>query len=415
MPVDVTVSTPAFDVFASSSASGETSQARHPQSSSSSSGFRDTLNAEIGDSAHHSEAGSDKPAAHSGNKKGKSQDSDSQAPKPAAPLTSASQVARSGQGNSESPNVKHAGSAGASNDSSSPASELAAQASVPQLLGPAGANTELPQPAAGQNRRESSPGKVNGADAVTALSQLKKSAPVGGDLALAMRISSRSGSSSADKDASGDDLSRDAGSQSLGLPVKGQPSAASLAEAGSRHEAEPAPVLGLVHPASSPSAADAARPSQTDASSASHPADFEAELLKYRSEPVRGAHVQISGADNQRVDIRLVERSGALSVTVRSADIGLAKMLQDRAPELNNNLSLQHFKTELWTPPANKSSEPRSSDGNSASQHEHSQQSGDRNNDRRQNGKQQDEPEWIAELEKNSSAFQKRIDYTWQR
>jgi hypothetical protein len=80
--------------------------------------------------------------------------------------------------------------------------------------------------------------------------------------------------------------------------------------------------------------------------------------------PVRGVHVQIAGADDQRVDLRLLEHAGSLSVSVRSSDSGVTRNLQDSLPELNSRLAEQHYQTEIWTPASTFHS---SSNGNSDS------------------------------------------------
>jgi hypothetical protein len=152
---------------------------------------------------------------------------------------------------------------------------------------------------------------------------------------------------------------------------------------------------------------------QAEEGKSTHSADFEAEFNKFRGEPVRGAHVQITGAENQRVDIRLQERAGTLSVSVRSNDSTLARTLQDHSPELNTRLSAEHFRTELWTPSSNKTQQERGSSANSGQ----GQQQGDAQREQEQGrkGRQNQTPEWIKELENDPTAFQKRIEYTWHR
>ncbi len=162
------------------------------------------------------------------------------------------------------------------------------------------------------------------------------------------------------------------------------------------------------------SASDKSAP--TEESGKSQPASFEAELNKALAEPVRAAHVQIAGSDNQRIDIRMLERGGALSVTVRSADSGLTKALQDHVPELTGRLSMENFRTELWTPGQAKNESGReSSGGNPQSQGDGN--SGQRNpsQQQKQNGNQSQAPEWLENFEKNSTAFQKRIEYSWHQ
>ena len=133
-------------------------------------------------------------------------------------------------------------------------------------------------------------------------------------------------------------------------------------------------------------------------------ADFHAEIEKAQSEPVRGAHVQIAGENNEKVDIRLFERGGALSVTVRSGDTNLNRALQDHIPELTSRLSLDHFRTETWTPNASRTGEQQSPNSGSFSRQGHSTQDGQNPNGRQ--GKQnQQQPDWIDELEAQPVPF----------
>jgi hypothetical protein len=87
--------------------------------------------------------------------------------------------------------------------------------------------------------------------------------------------------------------------------------------------------------------------------------------------------------------------------------------LQEHAPELNARLSAEHFRTELWTPSLNRSSQERSSSGHGGQNPEHSDAG--ESPDQGQKRKQNQEPEWIAEFESHPAAFQKRIDYTWHQ
>ncbi len=158
-----------------------------------------------------------------------------------------------------------------------------------------------------------------------------------------------------------------------------------------------------------PNGPSAASSKETAAPAAS---DFETEFNKFHSEPVKSAHVQISGENNASVDIRLVERGGALSVSVRSNDSMLAKTLTDHTSELTSRLSLDHYKAEMWTPSSSKNSsnerQGASYSGGSSSQGGSGNQQG-----KRQNSQQNQDPEWVQEFENLPGTFQKRIDYTW--
>jgi hypothetical protein len=139
---------------------------------------------------------------------------------------------------------------------------------------------------------------------------------------------------------------------------------------------------------------------------------------------VRGVHVQIAGVDNQRVDVRLVERAGALAVSVRSANGELTRSLQNELPSLSARLGDQHYQTQVWTPAgvdpatraegnadqagtgsgANKQSDsfsngnPGSQGGNAGQQHK---------------GRDSQQPDWLQELASNGHLTQIRRDYSW--
>ncbi len=267
-----------------------------------------------------------------------------------------------------------------------------------------------------QNREQPKPheqepaAKVSESSPQESPTAVSGASPVSGDLVLAMKITSAK-----------QDPAALAGQENEPAKSAGQNAIPQLAaatqtplqtETAQHHEAQvPQGMMtaAVPHPATNPGESKAA---STEETSKSQAPDFEAEFERARMEPVRGAHVQIAGAENQRVDIRLQERAGTLSVTVRSTDTSLTKALQDHAPELNSRLSLEHFRTELWTPNAGKNAGGRESGGGNSSAQE--QNSRGRNQNGRQNGKQQQQPEWIEDFENNRKAFQKRIDYTWQ-
>ncbi len=136
---------------------------------------------------------------------------------------------------------------------------------------------------------------------------------------------------------------------------------------------------------------------------------FEAELTQTTA-PVRGAHVQVVGSENQRVDIRLLEGGGELSISVKSSDSTLARALQDNIPELTNRLESQHFHAEAWTPAgtASASGGGAKQDGSpSSGSNSYGGSSG-----QQQNGGNGDKPRWVEELEQtNNTSTDKEIFY----
>lgn len=237
---------------------------------------------------------------------------------------------------------------------------------------------------------------------------------VTGNLALAMRIGAGS------SDPTGSQQASAATAQSLeGLVTSGlghrntDADTSDDSEQQQKREPDSPEATNLLADATVVTPGNSPQTEHVTSTNAAHTSDFEAELSKFQ-EPVRGAHVQISGADSQRVDIRLVEHAGTLSVTVRSGDTSLTRALQENSSELNSRLTAEHFHTELWTPTSTKdSAENHSNRGNS--QWQPDSYTPDRNPDQRQNGKQSSRPDWVDVLENSSRKIQKRIDYTWHQ
>ena len=145
--------------------------------------------------------------------------------------------------------------------------------------------------------------------------------------------------------------------------------------------------------------------------------DFEEQLNKVSSDPVKSAHVQL-GSDGSKIDIRLVERAGSLSVSVRSTDSALTKALSDHTGELASRLTADHYKTELWTPNSASKGDPGRGGGSSSGGERQGGSAGGDTGKRQNpqgNAKQNQDPDWVQEFESIPGTFQKRIDYTWQQ
>jgi hypothetical protein len=119
--------------------------------------------------------------------------------------------------------------------------------------------------------------------------------------------------------------------------------------------------------------------------------------------PLRSVQVQINGQDNLRIDLRLVERSGSLSMSVRSLDGDLNRTLQDHLPELMTKLADQPGQAEWWTPktqmaestngPGSGGGSKEDSAGSQGQQSQSGQDSG-----KQQSGRQSNQPKWVDEL-----------------
>jgi hypothetical protein len=139
---------------------------------------------------------------------------------------------------------------------------------------------------------------------------------------------------------------------------------------------------------------------------------------------VRGVHVQITGVDNQRVDVRLVERAGALAVSVRSADGELTRSLQHELPSLSARLGDQQYQTQAWTPagvdPATRaeSNADHAGTGSGANKESGSFSDGNPgspggNAGQQHKGRDSQQPDWLQELASNGRLTQIRRDYSW--
>ena len=83
------------------------------------------------------------------------------------------------------------------------------------------------------------------------------------------------------------------------------------------------------------------------------------------AQPPRTIQVQLAGTDEQRVDLRLVEHAGGLSVSVRASDSALTSTLREHLPELSARLEAERYQTQTWLPQASEASNGGSSSGSS--------------------------------------------------
>ena len=119
--------------------------------------------------------------------------------------------------------------------------------------------------------------------------------------------------------------------------------------------------------------------------------------------PLRSMQVQINGQDNLRIDLRLVERSGTLSMSVRSPDGTLNRTLQDHLPELMTKLTDQAAQAEWWTPKTQTADSANGSGSGGGSKEDSSGSQGQQSQSgqdsgRQQSGRQSNQPKWVDEL-----------------
>jgi hypothetical protein len=145
------------------------------------------------------------------------------------------------------------------------------------------------------------------------------------------------------------------------------------------------------------------------------------ELPSQASAPVRAVRVQLAAEGNQRVDLTLVERGGALSVSVRSADSNLARSLQEHLPDLSARLGEQRYQTETWTPRVELPSASAGSAGSGESGsrdfesggQKHGGQNGNSNPEQQQGGREREAPAWFEELAAFGRTPNIRSEYLW--
>ncbi len=73
--------------------------------------------------------------------------------------------------------------------------------------------------------------------------------------------------------------------------------------------------------------------------------------------------MQLGGEGQSKVEVRLVEHAGGLSVSVRASDSALTKGLQDNLPDLSARLAVERYQTHTFLPPMNEASNGGSSFG----------------------------------------------------
>jgi hypothetical protein len=126
--------------------------------------------------------------------------------------------------------------------------------------------------------------------------------------------------------------------------------------------------------------------------------------------PLKELSIQIGQMQNDKVELRVVERSGELQVAVRAANPDLAQGLRQGLPDLVDRLEQNGFRAEAWRPGATTTTVQGAGETRQRPmqfQHDQSQpqsQSGGQQQGRQQNRPNQSyRPQWVRELEGNLS------------
>jgi hypothetical protein len=216
---------------------------------------------------------------------------------------------------------------------------------------------------------------------VTSAPKQNSNGPAAVDLAAPPKAPVAQGAPSADAAAPVDSSRQSAANADLtALAATGSPAMNPLAnQAAARSRpltASSDPIAGVEGAAWSESASPRLMSDATKATEPVAPALVTAEVADEESgpaQPVRAVQVQLAGESDQRVDLRLVEHAGGLSVSVRTSDSSLTRGLQDHLPELTDRLAAEHYQTQSVLP-ANEMSSGGSAHGSSAGSSGHAQQ-----------------------------------------
>lgn len=120
--------------------------------------------------------------------------------------------------------------------------------------------------------------------------------------------------------------------------------------------------------------------------------------------PLKDISLQVGQTPEQRVEVRIVERSGELRVAVRTPDADLAHGLRQGLSEVVGRLSESGFRTETWHPGGTTgqvASTARSAETSADTPQQDSQGRGNTSHQEQQrHGNQQsNRPEWLDELD----------------
>ena len=129
---------------------------------------------------------------------------------------------------------------------------------------------------------------------------------------------------------------------------------------------------------------------------------------------VSDVRLQVTGSDNQRVDVRVMDRGGELRVSVRADDPSLVRSLQDNVADLSTRLDQARFRSEVWTPRTQSISQTDSASTNSRTFSNGGETSGRDGRGQQQNGRQQQQPSWVDDFEENPAGRNSGGTPQWQ-
>ena len=119
---------------------------------------------------------------------------------------------------------------------------------------------------------------------------------------------------------------------------------------------------------------------------------------------MREISLQISSADDRKVDVRLVQRAGEVLVTVRTPDVALAHEMRQDLGSLTGKLAQAGYGTEQFTPisagSSNLSNQPGTQDNQDSSRgHGQNPQHGGSGQQQQPQDERGRRPDWVEEME----------------
>ena len=129
---------------------------------------------------------------------------------------------------------------------------------------------------------------------------------------------------------------------------------------------------------------------------------------------IRDVRLQVTGSDDQRVDVRVMDRGGELRVSVRADDPSLVRSLQDNVGDLSTRLDQAHFQSEVWTPRTQAISQTDSASTNGRTFSNGGETSGGSGQGQQQNGRQQQQPSWMDDFDEAPAGRNSGGTFQWQ-
>jgi hypothetical protein len=121
------------------------------------------------------------------------------------------------------------------------------------------------------------------------------------------------------------------------------------------------------------------------------------------AEPLKQISIQVGQQPQERVDLRVIERSGELHVAVRAANPEVAQGLRQGLPELVGRLEQSGFRSEAWRPGGTVTAVEATAETRQKSTEFQQGGSGEQPPGREQQGQhsnpQRSRPQWVEEIE----------------